>query len=360
MLATNPTHNSNNLAINGMNPINNSHYQVPLMPVPMPMPNLFPPQMAPSATAPPPSVAFTPEQAQALSAVIPADVRSDPVALQRHLELLQQLVQLKVPAEQWPQVIEALRVSNAASAQGMQAQMPQAHIPPQQIISQAPPAYGLQAQRGRSRSPTNRRQSPVYGAYQGNGAYRQRSPRGNTSSNQADIMPNNSPKWIEHDPSLRPDHIKVLSRTLFVGGTQANESELRSIFGAFGTVQTCIPNPDKRHAFIKYTNRAGAVTAREALANISDETLLERIRSVRWGVGFGPRDCNDYKTGISVIPISKLTDADRKWVLSAPYGGSGGQPIVSGMVIEEPDIEIGAGVSSKGEHVELHFTTDNY
>lgn len=67
----------------------------------------------------------------------------------------------------------------------------------------------------------------------------------------------------------------------------------------------------------------------------------------RWGVGFGPRDCSDYQTGVSIIPISKLTDADRKWMLSAEYGGSGGKPIESGMVVEEPDIEIGQGVSSK-------------
>lgn len=64
-------------------------------------------------------------------------------------------------------------------------------------------------------------------------------------------------------------------------------------------------------------------------------------------MGFGPRDCSDYQSGISIIPIHKLTDADRKWMLTAPFGGSGGRPIVSGLSVEEPDIEIGAGVSSK-------------
>jgi protein NRD1 len=34
-------------------------------------------------------------------------------------------------------------------------------------------------------------------------------------------------------------------------------------------------------------------------------------------------------------------------MLTAPHGGSGGRPIASGLVVEEPDIEIGAGVSSK-------------
>ena len=71
------------------------------------------------------------------------------------------------------------------------------------------------------------------------------------------------------------------------------------------------------------------------------------FEQTRWGVGFGPRDCSDYQTGISVIPINKLTEADRKWMLTADFGGSGGRPIESGLVVEEPDIEIGAGVSSK-------------
>lgn len=34
-------------------------------------------------------------------------------------------------------------------------------------------------------------------------------------------------------------------------------------------------------------------------------------------------------------------------MLSAEWGGSGGRSIEAGMVVEEPDIEIGAGVSSK-------------
>jgi protein NRD1 len=44
-----------------------------------------------------------------------------------------------------------------------------------------------------------------------------------------------------------------------------------------------------------------------------------------------------------------LTEADRKWLRTAEFGGTGGQEIMQGMVVEEPDIEIGAGPSSKGE-----------
>ena len=76
-------------------------------------------------------------------------------------------------------------------------------------------------------------------------------------------------------------------------------------------------------------------------------------------MGFGPRDCSDYQTGISVIPIERLTEADRKWMLTAEYGGTGGRPIEQGMVVEEPDIEIGAGVSSKGVYAcsLFHFSS---
>ena len=35
-------------------------------------------------------------------------------------------------------------------------------------------------------------------------------------------------------------------------------------------------------------------------------------------------------------------------MVSAEYGGTGGDPLEGGMCVEEPDIEIGQGVSSKG------------
>lgn len=57
-----------------------------------------------------------------------------------------------------------------------------------------------------------------------------------------------------------------------------------------------------------------------------------------------------------MIPISRLTDADRKWALTAEHGGTGGRALEGGMVLEEPDIEIGAGVSSKGRSmVDIRF-----
>jgi protein NRD1 len=43
------------------------------------------------------------------------------------------------------------------------------------------------------------------------------------------------------------------------------ESELRGIFARYGTVQTCIVNREKRHAFVKMLSREDAVRAKEAM-----------------------------------------------------------------------------------------------
>ncbi|KAG6256075.1 hypothetical protein E4U23_002869 [Claviceps purpurea] len=195
---------------------------------------------------------------------------------------------------------------------------------------------------GRDRG-SHGRNSPSNG--RGGSDYRQRSPAGRRgrSPTPDDGLPHIE-RWIEYDASLPSGSIKVYSRTLFVGGVTCSEAELRRIFNRYGTVQTCIVNKDKRHAFVKMLTRKDALKAKE---NMEDNRTIDLPLRTRWGVGFGPRDCSDYATGVSVIPIHKLTEADRKWILTAPYGGSGGRPIESGLSVEEPDIEIGAGVSSK-------------
>ena len=135
--------------------------------------------------------------------------------------------------------------------------------------------------------------------------------------------------------------------------------DLRNTFEQYGRVQTCIINKEKRHAFVKMVSRADAVAAKDGMerdrhpdsqlrvSNMSTISYRANALQTRWGVGFGPRECSDYTTGVSIIPIGKLTDADRKWMLSAEYGGTGGKAMEPFMVVEEPDIEIGAGVSSK-------------
>lgn len=137
----------------------------------------------------------------------------------------------------------------------------------------------------------------------------------------------------------------VFSRTLFVGGVTISEDELHALFSQHGVVQSCIVNHDKRHAFVKMLTRPDAERAKSAMEFYKADHVTLRTR---WGVGFGPRDCSDYQTGISIIPIERLTDADHRWMAKAEYGGTGGEPVRGGMVVEEPDIEIGSGVSSKG------------
>ncbi|KAL8988859.1 MAG: hypothetical protein Q9177_002136 [Variospora cf. flavescens] len=310
--------------------------------------------------------------------------------IQQQLQILQALQAQGVPQDQWANVLSVLMAGgagaagsnvNAAPQQGWQPngggygdqsrdrngfndqslQSPSGRFRDPRSRSRSPSAWD---RRGNA-SPPRRRDSPVYGEYgrdarnsdrggfgrsdRGRGnAFRQRSPdrqrRSPSPRHSGNELPPPGPKFVEYDPSLRQGMIKVLSRTLFVGGVTCSESDLRDIFSSFGIVQTCIVNADKRHAFVKMVSRKDAQAAREGMERYKSTDMQLRTR---WGVGFGPRDCSDYSTGVSIVPISRLTDADNKWMLTAEYGGSGGKPIETGLVVEEPDIEIGAGVSSK-------------
>ncbi|KEZ41852.1 hypothetical protein SAPIO_CDS6659 [Scedosporium apiospermum] len=190
----------------------------------------------------------------------------------------------------------------------------------------------------------NRRSSSRERGGRDRGDYRHRSPMGRRERSPGDRPHEKPQKWVEMDHNLRPGHIKVLSRTLFVGGVTCSQAELHDLFSRVGHVQSVIINKEKRHAFVKMLTREYAIEAKNSMGEYKSGGLALRTR---WGVGFGPRDCCDYETGISVIPIARLTEADRKWLLTAEYGGTGGAPIETGICVEEPDIEIGAGVSSK-------------
>ncbi|EED15124.1 RNA binding protein Nrd1, putative [Talaromyces stipitatus ATCC 10500] len=351
---------------------------------PTPVPNTLP------AAQPNPLAALLPQAAagaQQPAAPVTPDVF-------QQVQLLQLLAAQGIPQDQWATALQILSLSNnanpaaAAAAAGLpnMGAAPGGYNMPDMSGQQGWGGHGDRdgdRDRGRDRnymrsppnqyrrrsgspgwdrrreaSPPRRRDSPVYGEYGGDSPgrrggrrndYRQRSPPGrrrrSPSPPHKDVsLPPPGPKLVEWDYSIGQGNIKVLSRTLFVGGVTAPESHLRALFNQFGVVQTCIVNVDKRHAFIKMINRRDAMNAREGMETYKSGDMQLRTR---WGVGFGPRDCSDYQTGISIIPIERLTEADRKWMLTAEYGGTGGKPIESGMVVEEPDIEIGAGVSSK-------------
>ncbi|ODV81619.1 uncharacterized protein CANTADRAFT_46203 [Suhomyces tanzawaensis NRRL Y-17324] len=156
--------------------------------------------------------------------------------------------------------------------------------------------------------------------------------------------PHYRPRNVGFDPTLPQGSFKVLSRTLFIGGVPRtmDEQALSSVLRPYAEVQSVILNSERKHAFIKVYSRR---EAEQVITSFNKDNSLP-LRT-RWGVGFGPRDCCNYQHGISVIPIQRLTDADKTWVVQAQWGGTGGQPLSSGMVIDEPDIEIGAGISSK-------------
>lgn len=55
------------------------------------------------------------------------------------------------------------------------------------------------------------------------------------------------------------------------------EAELRNIFNHFGTVQTCIVNREKRHAFVKMLTRKDAVAAKTGTEETRDPDLHLRV-----------------------------------------------------------------------------------
>lgn len=318
--------------------------QAPYAPQPPPS---IPPQYA--VAPPPPPQASQSDPLGPLRGILPENILNDHDKLVPALKLLQDLQKDGIAPEKWGPVLEAFQ----------QQYQPQPH------------AFG-DRNRGRSRSPERNgsggRASPVYGTYDdhaakqgdggrdvrnggsgGRGRYRQRSPMRSGLGQPTNGRPM-QPKNIGYDESLPRDNIKVLSRTLFVGGANGTQQEIQEVFERFGRVQTCIANRDKRHAFVKMTTRDYALAAKqgmEELQNRNDREVMSVARQTKWGVGFGPRECCDYLRGESIIPINKLTEADNKWLHTAEYGGTGGKPLEGGMVLEEPDIEIGAGVSSK-------------
>lgn len=168
-----------------------------------------------------------------------------------------------------------------------------------------------------------------------------RDPRGEQN------VPSN-PHYRKQEPTtdgnLPPGTIGVYSRTIFIGGVphSMTEAELARILRPYAEVQSVILNSERKHAFVKVYSRPEAEQVIQAFS-VSHPSGLR----ARWGVGYGPRDCCNYQDGVSTIPLSRLTDADKRWAVSAQWGGTGGAPLVPGMFIEEPDIEVGHGISSK-------------
>lgn len=58
---------------------------------------------------------------------------------------------------------------------------------------------------------------------------------------------------------------------------RSSEDVLRGIFSAFGLVQTCIVNVEKRHAFVKMLTRNEAVVAKEGMERYKSTEMQLRV-----------------------------------------------------------------------------------
>lgn len=222
-------------------------------------------------------------------------------------------------------------------------QIPTRNTPPQQFqqFQQQPPYQQppYQQQQQQQQQPQQQQQQfPPQGQNQ-NQLNMEMSGELNVPEN-----PHYRPRNVGFDSTLPQGSFKVLSRTLFLGGVPRymDEHEMANVLRPYAEVQSIILNSERKHAFVKVYSRR---EAEQVITSFNKDNSLP-LRT-RWGVGFGPRDCCNYQHGVSIIPMERLTEADKSWVVKAQWGGTGGQPLLSGMVIDEPDIEIGSGISSK-------------
>lgn len=202
----------------------------------------------------------------------PAQPAITPEALQQ-VQFLQLLAAQGIPQDQWATALQILSLSNNANAgmgnmnltQAAGFNLPTAGAQPawpgrtdavsrdadrdrerdRDYMRSPPGQYRRRSRspgwdRRRDASPPRRRDSPVYGEYHGDSPgrrggeprdargrrpndYRQRSPAGRrrrtpTPPRKDPTLPPPGPKLIEWDYSIGQGNIKVLSRTLFVGG----------------------------------------------------------------------------------------------------------------------------------------------
>lgn len=162
-----------------------------------------PPQTAPAPTADADS-ANREVLMSYLSNYLPQQSLDDPQQLGAYLRVLQQLLDLGVAVEQWPEVLEALRDQNNTKTQAPSTQI---NDKPQEITNSRAQTLGMSSTRDRSRSPSRRDDPDRNGAT--HSLYRDRSPtKSGTPAHEADKISLHPPKFIDYDPNLPPDHIK--------------------------------------------------------------------------------------------------------------------------------------------------------
>ncbi|KAI8806371.1 hypothetical protein BJ742DRAFT_362413 [Cladochytrium replicatum] len=138
----------------------------------------------------------------------------------------------------------------------------------------------------------------------------------------------------KQDPAVPKEFLKILSRTVYVGGVTVNvtKEELRVLFEKHVRVDTVMVNYPKFNAFIKLYTRGEAAYVKDVVNRtvISDATL-----KTGWGCGFGPKNLFDYTSGSMLYPILQMGEADKRHISQSKRGGG---PIQGGTVVEEPDL----------------------
>ncbi|KAJ3056585.1 hypothetical protein HK097_005748, partial [Rhizophlyctis rosea] len=151
------------------------------------------------------------------------------------------------------------------------------------------------------------------------------------------------------DPNTPKEYMKVLSRTVYVGGiTQdISKEDVRDLFEAIARVDSVTVNYPKFNAFVKMLTRAEAELIRDRFNKFM---LNGSMLKMGWGCGYGPKEFFDYSTGETLFPLVRMTDADKRHISQSPRGGG---PIEGGTVVEEPDVNFPQrGDTIRGSYVD--------
>ncbi|KAL7751363.1 hypothetical protein RI367_003223 [Sorochytrium milnesiophthora] len=152
--------------------------------------------------------------------------------------------------------------------------------------------------------------------------------------------PNRTPsEWIQMPGGCGPEEVKVLSRTLYIGGIAPDVTRefLYITFSQFGPVDSILLNHNKHNCFLKLRTRRATNLARQACGTID---LGHTQLRVNWGCGFGPKDIFDFSAGVSIIPLARLEPTERRWLMTCTYGGVREGTLRGGLTIEEPEVVI--------------------
>ena len=237
--------------------------------------------MAPSSTS------TTSTSKNVSSTSLPEDPKERCTLILNNLTPLRQIPNVNIPEElslvddptkQHTALLQLLKDIQAATQfVQMESQSVVAPPPPKQV-AHITAEYGsrrdrVRDQRGgrnRSRSPRARRNSSTTTTAVNNGV------TGDGFStviggNNHHLYPNEMnipsnphfrPKPVSYDPSIPPNHVKVFSRTLFIGGVPMNmkEWDLSNLLRPYAEAQSIIMNNHRKHAFVKVYSRPVSYT----------------------------------------------------------------------------------------------------